>query len=155
VLSNANYTLVGGTVSATINKISASFTATSGNWSSNSNWSSGIAPISSNYGNFTSISIGAGKTAIYDSGVGSLNAPIVNNGVINFAPSSNTVFSIGADISGSGSIIQSGSGTTVLSGANSYQGGTTIGSGILSLGSASALGSVGSDHLLRWGIAIQ
>jgi autotransporter-associated beta strand protein len=143
VLSNSNYTLVGGTVGATIKQVSAIF-QTNGNWSTNSNWSSGIAPISSNYVNFSSITINSTKTVIYDSGVGSLNIPIVNNGTINFAPSASTTYAIGSNISGFGSIIQSGSGTTVLSGANSYQGGTTISSGILSLGSASALGSVGN-----------
>ena len=44
-------------------------------------------------------------------------------------------------ISGTGSLSQSGSGTTVLSGANTYAGGTTNSAGTLSVGSSSALGT--------------
>jgi autotransporter-associated beta strand protein len=44
-------------------------------------------------------------------------------------------------ISGTGSIIQNGSGTLELNGPNSYQGGTTLNDGTLKLGNATALGT--------------
>jgi len=44
-------------------------------------------------------------------------------------------------ISGTGSVVQNGSGTLVLEGPNSYQGGSTINSGTLKLGNATALGT--------------
>ncbi|MGA3007052.1 MAG: autotransporter-associated beta strand repeat-containing protein [Opitutaceae bacterium] len=42
---------------------------------------------------------------------------------------------------GSGSIVQSGTGTTTLSGANTYTGGTTISAGILNANNSTALGT--------------
>ena len=44
-------------------------------------------------------------------------------------------------ISGSGNVIQAGSSTLTLSGGNSYTGGTTISTGTLQVGSATALGT--------------
>ncbi len=47
-------------------------------------------------------------------------------------------------ISGSGSLVQRGPGTTTLTAANSYSGGTTLSAGTLALGSADAIGSAGT-----------
>ena len=44
-------------------------------------------------------------------------------------------------VSGTGSLIQAGSGTLTLAGANTYSGGTTISSGILQVGNGGAVGS--------------
>ena len=48
-----------------------------------------------------------------------------------------------ATISGSGSVIQAGTGTAILSGSNSYSGGTTVSSGTVQIGNANALGTGG------------
>ena len=63
------------------------------------------------------------------------------SGTINFNQSDST--SVSAVISGSGSVKQLGTGTTVLSGSNSYSGGTTISAGTLLANNTagSALGS--------------
>ncbi len=71
-------------------------------------------------------------SAIADSGTFAINR---SNPV-----SQGTDFS-GAAITGTGGFTQAGSGTTTLTAANTYSGGTTVNSGILQLGNATALGS--------------
>lgn len=48
-------------------------------------------------------------------------------------------------VSGAGSLIQSGSGTTVLTGANTYSGGTTINAGTLQLGNGGTTGWIAGN----------
>ena len=48
-------------------------------------------------------------------------------------------------ISGSGSVIQAGTGTTILTGDSSYTGGTTISAGTLQLGDGGTTGSILGD----------
>ena len=65
---------------------------------------------------------------------------------IPFVNRSNTITQgtdFAATISGSGSLIQTGAGTTLLSGSNSYSGGSTVSSGTLQVGNANALGTGG------------
>lgn len=59
----------------------------------------------------------------------SLRGTIVNNGVVNFEQSLNGIYA--GVMSGTGSLIKSGAGAVLLSGNNSYSGGTTINSGVL------------------------
>lgn len=54
----------------------------------------------------------------------------------------NTTFS--GVLSGSGSLVKTGTGTLTLSGNSAYTGGTVIGAGTLALGSAGALGNTGT-----------
>ena len=83
-----------------------------------------------------------------DSTTGSLStsSAIVNNGSLTIKRSNAVVqgtdFS-GADITGTGSFTQAGSGTTTLNIANSYSGGTTVTAGTLALTNASAAGTAG------------
>jgi len=70
---------------------------------------------------------------------------IIANGTLVFNRS-NTVTQgtdFASTISGSGSLVQAGSGQTVLSGSNSYSAGTTVSSGTLQIGNVNALGSGG------------
>jgi len=67
---------------------------------------------------------------------------VVDNGTL--AVSRSNTITISNDISGSGVFNQIGSGTTILSGNNSYTGGTNINNGILNLGSANAIGTTGT-----------
>lgn len=67
----------------------------------------------------------------------------VGTGVINFNQSDATVFS--ANISGLGSVVQRGSGTTSLTGAATHTGGTTVSAGTLSIGNGGTAGSIAGN----------
>lgn len=83
------------------------------------------------------IQVGDGGTS------GSLGSgPITNGGVLEFNRSD--FVTLGNAISGSGAVRQNGSGTLLLSGANSHAGDTTLNAGTLRLASATALGTGGT-----------
>jgi outer membrane autotransporter protein len=71
---------------------------------------------------------------------GSITGNVVDNGILAFDRSDVSTF--GGVISGPGSVQQIGSGTTVLTGNNTYSGGTTINAGTLQLGNGGPTGSI-------------
>lgn len=60
--------------------------------------------------------------------------------------------SIGTVIAGSRSVTKSGTGTWIISGANTYTGGTTVNAGTLTLAGTAALGAAGQTVTLNGGI---
>ncbi|ODA67265.1 Extracellular serine protease precursor [Methyloligella halotolerans] len=70
----------------------------------------------------------------------SLIGDIVDNAALVFDQTANGTFS--SDISGTGSLTKTGAGTLILSGANSYTGGTTISAGTLQGDTASLVGDI-------------
>ncbi len=74
---------------------------------------------------------------------GSIAGDVLNNGTLAFDRSDAQTFS--GTISGSGTVNQIGSGTTVLTGSNSYSSGTTISTGTLQLGNGGTSGSILGD----------
>ena len=93
-----------------------------------------------------STTISAGTLRLGDGGTtGSVGGPIVDNAALRIERSNQ--LTIAAPISGSGSVTQAGSGTTIFSADNSYTGGTTIASGTLQLGNGGSSGSVAGDIL--------
>ena len=68
---------------------------------------------------------------------------VTDGGVLAFSRS-DTGLSVSSAISGGGTLYQLGSGTTTLTGSNSYSGGTFINRGSLIVGSAASGGTVGS-----------
>ncbi|MCX7513819.1 autotransporter-associated beta strand repeat-containing protein [Frateuria hangzhouensis] len=70
----------------------------------------------------------------------SLQGDIANNGTLDFAQATNGAF--GGAISGSGQLVKEGGGTLLLTGANSYSGGTTIAGGTLQGDSRSLQGDI-------------
>ncbi|MBB4098719.1 autotransporter outer membrane beta-barrel domain-containing protein [Sphingomonas kyeonggiensis] len=95
--------------------------------------------------------INQGTLRVGDGGAASVAfRQVANNGVLVFDSSiANTVTSF---ITGTGSILQSGSGTTTLvANTNSYSGGTTITGGKLSVGSNGALGDVAGALTINGG----
>ncbi len=84
---------------------------------------------------------------IIDSGVTGTNVTLAGIGLsgnvtFNVATTSVTVSSA---ISGAGRLVKSGSGTLILTGADTYTGGTTISAGALQLGNGGATGSIVGD----------
>ena len=68
---------------------------------------------------------------------------VANNGTLAFNRNDTSTFA--GMISGTGSVRQDGTGTTVLTAANSYSGGTTISAGVLQLGNGGTTGSIQGD----------
>ncbi len=102
------------------------------------------------YSNTTTINANGGTLEI--GGSGSLGSgtyagaiAIGTNSVFHYNSSASQVLSgTAGPISGSGSVVKSGTGTLTLSGINSYSGTTTINAGILNVGNSQALGGGGS-----------
>lgn len=85
-----------------------------------------------------------GELQLGDGGAsGSILGNVVNDGVFSFNRSDALTF--GGMISGAGAFSQIGAGTTILTGDNSYTGGTTISAGVLQLGDGGVTGSILGD----------
>jgi fibronectin-binding autotransporter adhesin len=84
--------------------------------------------------NAGTLQLGAGGTT------GSITGNVANNGILAFNRSN--VVTFGGVISGTGSVQQNGTGTTVLVANNTYTGGTTINAGALQLGAGGTTGSI-------------
>ena len=103
------------------------------------------------YGGGTTISAGTlqlgGGTA-----TGSIIGNVIDNGILAFNRSDTSTFN--GSISGTGSVTQLGGGTTILTGANTYSGGTAINGGVLRVSSDANLGA-GAGALSFNGGALQ
>lgn len=85
-----------------------------------------------------STTISAGTLQLGNGGTtGSIAGNVTNNGTLAFDRSD--TLTLAGDISGTGSVNQTGGGTTILAGNNTYAGGTTISAGTLEAGSANGL----------------
>jgi outer membrane autotransporter protein len=74
---------------------------------------------------------------------GAIEGAVADNGTLSVDRSDTA--EIPVQISGSGAFVQMGSGTTVLSGANTYSAGTTISGGTLQVGDGNTSGSITGD----------
>jgi len=93
--------------------------------------------------------ISAGKLQIGNAGTtGSLStsSTIINNGILAFNRTDTITqgSDFAAGISGTGSLLQAGTGTTALSGTNTYEGGTSVTAGALSFRNTAAKPSSGT-----------
>jgi outer membrane autotransporter protein len=85
--------------------------------------------------------IAAGTLQLGNGGTtGSVIGNILDNGAL--AINHSNTFTLPGVISGTGSLAQNGPGTTILTGDNTYAGGTTIAAGTLQLGNGGTTGSV-------------
>ncbi len=101
----------------------------------------GTLTLTGNSSAFTgSMTVNGGATLQLGNGgtSGSLAKNITDNGTVAFNRADSVTFA--NVISGSGQIAQNGTGTTTLTAANTYSGGTIINSGTLATGADSALG---------------
>ncbi len=80
------------------------------------------------------LQLGSGAAA------GSITGNVVNNATLAFNRSDSSTFS--GVVSGSGVLKQSGTGTTILTGANTYTGNTVIERGVLQVGNGAATGAI-------------
>ena len=106
---------------------------------------SGGVEVLAGANSFTGGTLISGGTLQIGSGslTGSVMGNIIDNGILAFDPAGNYVFA--GTVSGAGSVQQTGLGTTILTAADPYTGGTTITSGTLQLGNGSAAGSITGD----------
>jgi fibronectin-binding autotransporter adhesin len=103
-----------------------------------------VLTANNNYGGGTTISGGA--LVLGNGGTsGAIIGDVTNNSILAFNRSNISVF--GGMISGAGAVQQLGAGTTVLTGTNTYGGGTLIAFGTLQLGNGGAAGSITGDVL--------
>ena len=95
-------------------------------------------------GNFT---ISAGSLRLGNGGTtGGLGAgAVTNNSDLTF--NRNNSLTIANAISGTGTLTQAGTGTTILTAANSYAGITTITSGVLQVGAGGTVGTLGTGNV--------
>jgi autotransporter-associated beta strand protein len=87
----------------------------------------------------TPISSGATLQIGNGGGTGSLTGNITNNGL--FIINRSNAYTFGGAISGTGSFVQMGAGTTTLTATNTYSGGTTISAGTLAVSADANLGN--------------
>jgi autotransporter-associated beta strand protein len=83
------------------------------------------------------LQIGNGGTS------GSILGDVANGSLLIFDRSDTLVH--GGVISGAGSVVQAGAGVTILTGANTYAGGTSIIAGTLQIGDGGTAGSIAGD----------
>ncbi|RAO75897.1 hypothetical protein CA260_17885 [Dyella jiangningensis] len=76
---------------------------------------------------------------------GSITGDVVDNALLVFNRSDDITFN--GIVSGSGALVQAGNGALILTGANTYAGGTTISGGLLRIGGGGTTGSIIGDVL--------
>lgn len=102
---------------------------------------SGTLVLTGDHGYGGGTTVAAGVLQIGDGGTtGAITGNVVNNAVLAFARSDAVAF--GGDISGTGAVRQSGSGTLTLGGSNTYGGATQVQSGSLVAAGGAAIGDV-------------
>ena len=107
---------------------------------------SGLLTILGNntYGGLTTVSAGSLQFGNGGSS-GAIAGNILNNSTVIFNRIDSNVYA--GSITGTGSLVQQGAGTTVLTGSNTYSGGTLINNGALQIGNGGASGSIAGDVL--------
>ena len=143
-----NYALNTSNLSANVGTItqlsSVQYTGASGGiWSDSRNWAGGALPDANNV---AQVIIPENKTVLYDADqVGVIGSQIANSGTVQF--NSVNDFSFANTVSGSGSLMQRGTGMLTITGQNTFTGKVDIGNSAVTLASSGALGngSIGSS----------
>jgi autotransporter-associated beta strand protein len=91
----------------------------------------------------TTISAGTLQVGTGTSGEGRIAGNVTDNGALVFDLLADTTY--GGTISGTGSLTTKGAASLILTGANTYTGGTTISNGVLQIGNGGTSGSIAGD----------
>ena len=112
-----------------------------------------ILSHSNGYSGTTTVAAGSTLQVGNASTTGSLGTGnVTNNGTLAFKHSD--AITVSNVISGTGTLSQQGSGTLILTGANTYSGGTTINPGTVQVGSGSSSGSLGTGTITNNGALV-
>ncbi|WET39597.1 autotransporter outer membrane beta-barrel domain-containing protein [Citrobacter enshiensis] len=79
--------------------------------------------------------------------IGSIQGDIVDNGALNINRAN--TYAISGNISGTGMLLQTGSGTTVLEGSNNYSGVSLVANGVLQAGGENTLSAASQHYVLE------
>ena len=106
------------------------------------------------------VTVTANSTIQFGSGATTTNAGIgLNGGTTAFTVNPGATLTVSAELedmdSGASGFSKSGTGTMVLSGANSYTGATTVSAGVLNIQNASALGTTAAGTTVASGAALE
>lgn len=138
----SNYALNTSNLSANVGTItqlsSVQYTGASGGiWSDSRNWAGGALPDANNV---AQVIIPENKTVLYDADqVGVIGSQIANSGTVQF--NSVNDFSFANTVSGSGGLMQRGTGMLTITGQNAFTGKVDIGNSAVTLASSGALGN--------------
>ena len=154
-LAHGTFTLAGATEEFDVG-VALSDQAANLGWDGKSLTKSGNGTlILSGANNYTgTTTINSGTLQLGNGGAsGNLGAgTVTNNGALAFNRSD--TLTVANDISGAGALLQSGTGKTVLTGNNSYQGTTTINGGTLQVGNGGTSGNLGAGAVTNSGSLI-
>ncbi|MEP7184896.1 MAG: autotransporter-associated beta strand repeat-containing protein [Rhodanobacter sp.] len=101
----------------------------------------GTTTLTSNNTYTGGTTISAGTLQLGNGGTaGSIIGKVIDDGIL--AANRSNALTFDGVVSGSGALSQIGSGTTILTGNNTYAGGTTISAGILQIGNGGTTGSI-------------
>ena len=106
---------------------------------------------SNTYSGTTTINSGILQVGIGGSSETLGSGPIVDNATLAFNRS-DTALNISQAISGSGGVLQNGSGMTTLSAANTYSGATTVTAGTLNIAAGGSLANAGNINAVSGGV---
>lgn len=140
-LGSKQLTVGGNNASTTVSGVVADGGASGGTGGSLVKTGTGTLTLTGSNSYTGGTTIAAGTLQVGNGGTtGSLAGNVVNNGVLTISRSD--TLTLPGDISGSGSLRQIGSGTTILTGSSSYTGGTAITAGTLQIGNGGTTGSI-------------
>ena len=136
-------TLATGTVT-----LSGAGTLTTGTGGINNTSTSGLKSVS------TSLILGAAQS-FTNNGSLTISGPVANGGFLLTLTGTGAAGTLSGDISGTGGLTKTGTGTWIVSGNNSYSGATNVSAGVLNVQSNTALGSTAGGTTVASGAALQ